>query len=77
MERIVALIDGNGVVKNTIVVDETWDYGGIETGGYAVGIGCVYDFAEKKFVNADGSVVKTIEDLAAEPAEILSLLLEQ
>lgn len=77
MERILAMIDGDGIVKNIIVVDDTWDYGGIDTCEYAVGIGCVYDYVSKSFVNEDGSSVKLRSELEAEPAEIYNLLVTQ
>lgn len=77
MEKVLAMIDGDGVVKNTIVVDETWDYGGIDTCEYAVGIGCVYDYTLKRFINEDGSYVKLRSELESEPADMFNLLVTQ
>ena len=36
-EIIYAMIDGDGVVKNTIVVGVDWDLGGVPCGEFAVG----------------------------------------
>ena len=67
MEEIIyAMIDGDGVVKNTIVVGVDWDLGGVPCGEYAVGIGDVYNFKDKKFYKADGSLVKTYAEIQAE-----------
>lgn len=63
MEIIYAMIDGNGVVKNTIVVGADWDFGGVPCGEYAVGIGDVYNFIDKKFYHADGTPCKTHADI--------------
>ena len=60
------MIDGNGVVKNTIVVGDDWDLGGVPCGEYTVGIGDVYNFTDKKFYKADGSLVKTYAEIEAE-----------
>lgn len=60
------MIDGDGVVKNTIVVGVDWDLGGVPCGEYAVGIGDVYNFTDKKFYKADGSLVKTYAEIEAE-----------
>lgn len=65
-EIIYAMIDGDGVVKNTIVVGVDWDLGGVPCGEYAVGIGDVYNFTDKKFYKADGSLVKTYAEIEAE-----------
>ena len=64
-EIIYAMIDGDGVVKNTIVVGVDWDLGGVPCGEYAVGIGDVYSFTDKKFYKADGSLVKTYAEIEA------------
>ena len=64
-EIIYAMIDGDGVVKNTIVVGVDWDLGGVPCGEYAVGIGDVYNFIDKKFYKADGSLVKTYAEIEA------------
>lgn len=64
-EIIYAMIDGNGVVKNTIVVGVDWDLGGVPCGEYAVLIGDVYNFTYKKFYKADGSLVKTYAEIEA------------
>lgn len=53
MERVLALIDGEGVVKNVIIADDTWDYGGIDTRGAIVGIGDIYDFVNKVFYSPE------------------------
>ena len=68
MEIIYAMIDGEGVVKNTIVVGVDWDLGGVPCGEYAVGIGDVYNFIDKKFYKADGSLVKTFAEIQADIA---------
>ena len=65
-EIIYAMIDGDGVVKNTIVVGEDWDLGGVPCEEYAVGIGDVYNFTDKKFYKTDGSLVKTFAEIQAE-----------
>ena len=66
MEEIIyAMIDGDGVVKNTIVVGDSWDLGGVPCGEYAVGIGDIYSFTDKKFYKADGSLVKTYAEIEA------------
>lgn len=65
-EIIYAMIDGDGVVKNTIVVSVDWDLGGVPCGEYSVGIGDVYNFTDKKFYKADGSLVKTFAEIQAE-----------
>lgn len=65
-EIIYAMIDGDGIVKNTIVVGVDWDFGGVPCGEYAVGIGDVYNFTDKKFYKADGSLVKTFAEIQAE-----------
>lgn len=65
-EIIYAMIDGDGVVKNTIVVGVDWDLGGVPCGEYAVGISDVYNFTDKKFYKADGSLVKTFAEIQAE-----------
>ena len=65
-EIIYAMIDGDGVVKNTIVVCVDWDLGGVPCGEYAVGIGDVYNFTDKKFYKTDGSLVKTYAEIQAE-----------
>lgn len=67
-EIIYAMIDGEGVVKNTIVVDSTWDLGGVPCGDYAVDIGDVYNFIDKKFYHADGTAVKTYAEIQADIA---------
>lgn len=67
-EIIYAMIDGDGVVKNTIVVGVDWDLGGVPCGEYAVGIGDVYNFTDKKFYKADGSLVKTYAEIQADIA---------
>ena len=67
MEEIIyAMIDGDGNVKNTIVVGDDWDFGGVPCGEFAVGIGDVYSFTEKCFYKADGSLVKTYAEIEAE-----------
>lgn len=66
MEIIYAMIDGNGVVKNTIVVGVDWDLGGVPCGEYAVGIGDVYNFTDKKFYHVDGTPCKTHAEIQAE-----------
>ena len=53
-EIIYAMIDGDGVVKNTIVVGVDWDLGGVPCGEYAVGIGDVYNFTDKKMLKKLG-----------------------
>ena len=65
-EIIYAMIDGDGVVKYTIVVGVEWDLGGVPCGEYAVGISDVYNFTDKKFYKADGSLVKTYAEIQAE-----------
>lgn len=65
-EIIYAMIDGDGVVKNTIVVGVGWDLGGVPCGEYAVGIGDVYNFTDKKFYKADGTAVKTYAEIQAD-----------
>ena len=65
-EIIYAMIDGDGVVKNTIVVGVDWDLGGVPCGEYAVGIGDVYNFTDKKFYYADGTPCKTPSEIQAE-----------
>lgn len=65
-EIIYAMIDGDGVVKNTIVVGVDWDLGGVPCGEYSVGIGDVYNFTDKKFYKTDGSLVKTYAEIQAE-----------
>lgn len=65
-EIIYAMIDGDGVVKNTIVVGVDWDLGGVPCGEYAVGIGDIYNFNDKKFYYADGTLVKTYAEIQAE-----------
>ena len=65
-EIIYAMIDGDGVVKNTIVVGVDWDLGGVPCGEYAVGIGDVYNFADKKFYHVDGTAVKTYAEIQAD-----------
>ena len=65
-EIIYAMIDGDGVVKNTIVVGVDWDFGGVPCGEFAVGIGDVYNFTDKKFYKTDGSLVKTFAEIQAE-----------
>lgn len=67
-EIIYAMIDGNGVVKNTIVVGVDWDLGGVPCGEYAVGIGNVYNFIDKKFYHTDGTAVKTYAEIQADIA---------
>ena len=74
-ELIYAMIDGDGVVKNTIVVGVDWDLGGVPCGEYAVGIGDVYNFTDKKFYKANGSLVKTYAEIEAE-VEALSAVKE-
>lgn len=68
MEIIYAMIDGDGIVKNTIVVGVDWDLGGVPCGEYAVGIGDVYNFTDKKFYHADGTAVKTYAEIQADIA---------
>ena len=65
-EIIYAMIDGDGVVKNTIVVGVDWDLGGVPCGEYAVGIGDVYNFIDKKFYHVDGTPCKTRAEIQAE-----------
>lgn len=65
-EIIFAMIDGDGVVRNTIVVDENWNLGGVSIGEYAVGIGDTYNFSDKKFYKADGTPCKTHAEIKAE-----------
>ena len=72
MEVIYAMIDGYGIVKNTIVVGVDWDFGGVPCGEFAVGIGDVYSFTEKCFYKADGSLVKTFAEIQAELEAILA-----
>ena len=68
MEIIYAMIDCDGIVKNTIAVGVDWDLGGVPCGEYAVGIGDVYNFIDKKFYKADGSLVKTFAEIQADIA---------
>jgi len=58
-EIIYAMIDGDGVVRNTIVVGNDWNLGGVPIGEYVVGIEDVYNFIDKKFYHADGISCKT------------------
>ena len=74
-EIIYAMIDGDGVVKNTIVVGVDWDLGGVPCGEYAVGIGDVYNFTDKFFYKVTGELVKTYMELQAE-VEALSAVKE-
>lgn len=64
-EIIYAMIDGDGIVRNTIVVGQDWNLGGVPIGEYAVGIGDVYNFTDKKFYKTDGSLVKTYAEIEA------------
>lgn len=65
-EIIYAMIDGDGIVRNTIVVGQDWNLGGAPVGEYAVGIGDVYNFSDKKFYKADGTPCKTHAEIQAE-----------
>ena len=65
-EIIFAMIDGDGVVKNTIVVDENWNLGGVSIGEHVVGIGDTYNFVDKKFYKVDGTPCKTHAEIEAE-----------
>lgn len=65
------MIDGEGVVRNIIVVNEDWNLGGVPIGEYAVGIGDVYNFTDKKFYHADGTPCKTHAQIQAELEAIL------
>lgn len=62
-EIIYAMIDGDGIVRNTIVVGQDWNLGGVPCGEYSVGIGDVYNFTDKKFYKTDGSLVKTFAEI--------------
>ena len=50
MEIIYAMIDGDGIVKNTIVVGVDWDLGGVPCGEYAVVKGD--EEAQQAYINA-------------------------
>lgn len=67
-----AIIDGDGVVKNLIVVEKDWNLGGIPIGNLIVNIGDHYNFSDKKFYHADGSVCKTEAEIQAEIEAIIA-----
>lgn len=71
-EIIFGMIDGYGIVRNVIVVDENWNLGGVAIGEYAVGIGDVYSFSDKKFYKADGTPCKTHAEIQAEIEAMLA-----
>ena len=77
MERIVALIDGDGVVKNLIVADDSWDLGGVDVFDYAVGIGHRFNFVDKLFYDENNVLVKTNEQLRIEAEARANLLVNQ
>ena len=68
-----AIIDGGGVVKNLIVVEDEWDLGGIPINDLVVNLGDVYNFSDKKFYHPDGTVCKTEAEIQAEIEAIIVL----
>ena len=61
-----AIIDGDGVVKNLIVVEKDWNLGGIPIGDLIVNIGDQYNFIDKKFYHVDGTPCQTEAEIQAE-----------
>lgn len=66
------MIDGEGIVRNIIVVNEDWNLGGVSVGEHAVGIDDVYNFTDKKFYHADGTLCKTHAQIQAELEAIMT-----
>lgn len=66
MEKTLAFVDADGQIKNLIVADDTWDYGGIDASEYHVSLGDKYNFIDRMFYKADGSVCKTKKEVESE-----------
>jgi hypothetical protein len=71
-ERIVAICDNRGVVKNLIVVGESWNSGGIDTGESVVNLGDVFDGGANRFCKSDGLPCLTWTEVKALPKAHLS-----
>lgn len=67
-----AIIDGDGVIKNLIVVSKEWNLGGIPIGDLIVNIGDHYNFIDKKFYHTDGTLCQTEAEVQAEIDAIIT-----
>lgn len=67
-----AIIDGDRVVKNLIVVEKDWNLGGIPISDLIVNIGDKYNFGDKKFYHVDGTLCQTEAEIQAEIEAIIA-----